>query len=223
MESMNAVEHALGAIREAILTGDYLPGERLKVSGLMRRFGTGAMPAREALRTLEGEGIVSILPNRGAVVRPVDEKFLADLYEVRAAMQMLAVRGTMENLTFEKLHELEALQKAHEQASLGNDLPAVLEADRQFYTALFRIAGNAEAERIFQRGWKTTAALNLRYGVATPLRLKLGASEKAAFLEAIRNHNGPQAETIIIMHNRAGLDDLLTRLRMSDGNRKAAR
>jgi DNA-binding GntR family transcriptional regulator len=86
----------IDALREAIQTGRYRPGARLVQDDLAHEYGTSRIPLREALRRLEGEGLVSIAANRGAVVRPLETKDVADLYDVRIALESLAVRRAAE-------------------------------------------------------------------------------------------------------------------------------
>src|SRR6187200_3686539 len=74
-------------LRHAILEGELAPGERLRAEALAGRFGTSRTPVREALLMLEREGLVDVLPNRGAIVRSFDADDLLDLYEVRSLIE----------------------------------------------------------------------------------------------------------------------------------------
>ncbi len=89
-------ETLVDALREAILTGRYAPGARLVQDDLAAAFGVSRIPLREALRRLEGEGLVVISPNRGAIVRPLAPKDVVDLYDLRLALESLAIRRAAE-------------------------------------------------------------------------------------------------------------------------------
>src|SRR3984893_8789589 len=89
-------EGLVDALREAILTGRYAPGSRLVQDDLAETFGMSRIPLREALRRLEGEGLVVISPNRGAIVRPLAPKDVVDLYDLRLALESLALRRAAE-------------------------------------------------------------------------------------------------------------------------------
>src|ERR1700694_4667276 len=89
-------ESLLDALREATLTGRYAPGTRLVQDDLAAAFGVSRIPLREAPRRLEGEGLVIISPNRGAIVRPLAPKDIVDLYDLRLALESLAVRRAAE-------------------------------------------------------------------------------------------------------------------------------
>src|SRR3954468_5046818 len=77
-------------LREAILSGEFGPGERLRTASLAKRFGSSRTPARGAVVQLEGEGLVDIEPRRGALVRSFASADLIDLYEIRALLEPAA-------------------------------------------------------------------------------------------------------------------------------------
>ena len=85
-------EIAYEAIREAILSGRFLPGQRLVADELAQEFGTSRMPIREALQRLENAGLVSITPHRGAVVSELSEQEIVEIYHIRAVLEGLAAR-----------------------------------------------------------------------------------------------------------------------------------
>ena len=80
------------AIREDIVAGVFPPGCRLKISDLTERYGISAMPVRDALQQLCGEGYIAIEPNRGASVRQIDATFLSQVYEIRRAVESFFVQ-----------------------------------------------------------------------------------------------------------------------------------
>jgi len=107
-------------LREAILSGEFGPGERLRTVSLAKRFGSSRTPVREALVQLEGEGLVDIEPRRGALVRSFASADLVDLYEIRALLEpaaaaRAALRANDDQLA--RLSELVALSDAREGAS----------------------------------------------------------------------------------------------------------
>lgn len=209
--SANSVEHVSTLIRQAIVQGRWGPGERIKVSECAEFLGVSAMPVREALRKLEGEGIVSITPNRGATVRPVDRKFIEDIYEVRTTLELMVLERCADNMTLAKLRRLEELLAEHTRAADAGEMPAALATARAFNSALFEYGGNQEAERLFLRGWDTIHALRLRFGYSAE-RLVTMREEFRLLIEALRRHDMQQARALVRMHNRAGMEDLLAKL-----------
>jgi DNA-binding GntR family transcriptional regulator len=102
-------------LEEAILEGELKPGERLRAEALAQRFGTSRTPIREALLQLEGQGLVEVEPNRGAVVRSYDRDDILDLYEVRALIEPHAAARAATRIDPEQLAELAALCEAEDQ------------------------------------------------------------------------------------------------------------
>lgn len=96
-------------LRRAILKGELKPGERLMEVQLANRLGVSRTPVREAIRKLELEGLVTMIPRRGAEVAEITEKNMRDVLEVRRALEELAVKIACEKMTDE---EIELLRQA---------------------------------------------------------------------------------------------------------------
>src|SRR5699024_9343417 len=79
-------------LRKAILKGEFKAGERLVQTELAERIGVSRMPIREALRTLEIEGLVKLEPHKGAVVREISKEDITEIYELRSILEPLALR-----------------------------------------------------------------------------------------------------------------------------------
>ena len=93
-------------LRQGILTGELKPGERLMEIHLANKLGVSRTPIREAIRKLELEGLVIMIPRKGAEVADITEKSLRDVLEVRKALEELAVQLACEKITQEELEEL---------------------------------------------------------------------------------------------------------------------
>src|SRR5689334_23783627 len=102
-------------LEEAILEGELKPGERLRAEALAQRFGTSRTPIREALLQLEGQGLVEVEPNRGAVVRSFDRDDVLDLYEIRALIEPHAAARAATRIGAAQIAELAALCDAEDQ------------------------------------------------------------------------------------------------------------
>ena len=93
-------------LRKAILKGELKPGERLMEIALAERLGVSRTPVREAMRKLELEGLVVMIPRRGAQVANITEKDLNDVLEVRIALENLSIENACARMTEEQLAEL---------------------------------------------------------------------------------------------------------------------
>ncbi|MDT1062203.1 GntR family transcriptional regulator [Paracoccus sp. CPCC 101403] len=209
--ALNSADQATRLIREAILSGQMAPGERLKTAELAQRLGLSTMPLREALRKLEGEGLVQIEPNRGATVRKLDRAYITDLFELNTDLRICAVRRGMATLTLERIRALEALaQEYREHLDRGEDLEAI-RVNRDFNAKLVEFGGNREALRVFLRGWDIIFAFRRGYGYGTGRR-RVMAEEMQLLIDALRRHDNVAAEAILRMQNAAMMEDLVSRI-----------
>ena len=129
-------------LRKAILTGQLKPGERLMEVHLANKLGVSRTPIREAIRKLELEGLVIMIPRRGAEVAQITEKSLKDVLEVRRALDALSVELACERITEE---EIEALGRACEEfarATKGADTSVIAKADVKVHDIIVQATGN---------------------------------------------------------------------------------
>jgi DNA-binding GntR family transcriptional regulator len=103
-------------IREAIIRGDFKPGERLKQSDLAEKMGVSRMPVREAFRKLESEGLIKLEPHKGAVVKSISIKDIEEIYALRSELEKMAVYQSVDLLTDEDITQLSSLVAAMEKA-----------------------------------------------------------------------------------------------------------
>lgn len=135
----------VGLLRDAIVGAEYAPGERLTERVLCERFEVSRTVVREALRQLESEGLVEMVPQRGPVVATVSAADAVSLYEVREVLEALAGRAFAERATAAQKATLQRRLKSFEAALDRGDLRAVLAAKEGFYDALLDGAGNPVA------------------------------------------------------------------------------
>lgn len=124
-------------LRQAILRGDLKPGERLMEISLANKLGVSRTPVREAIHKLEQEGLVLMIPRRGAEVAQITEKSLRDVLEVRGALEELAVRLACERMTGQALGELNRAAERFEKTLGSSDITSVAEADVAFHDVIY--------------------------------------------------------------------------------------
>lgn len=129
-------------LRQAILTGEMKPGERLLEIHLANKLGVSRTPIREAIRMLELEGLVIMVPRRGAQVAQITEKSMSDVLEVRCALDELAVELACARITEEEKEELMTACEAFEKATLTGQVHVIAKADVEFHDIIFKAAGN---------------------------------------------------------------------------------
>lgn len=116
-------------LRKAILTGELKPGERLLEIHLANQLGVSRTPIREAIRKLELEGLVIMMPRRGAEVAQITEKSLRDVLEVRRALDVLCAELACERITEEEKQQLKAACDEFEKATATSDATIIAAAD----------------------------------------------------------------------------------------------
>lgn len=129
-------------LRQAILRGDLKPGERLMEISLANKLGVSRTPVREAIHKLEQEGLVLMIPRRGAEVAQITEKSLRDVLEVRGALEELAVRLACERMTGQALGELNRAAERFEKTLGSSDITSVAEADVAFHDVIYMATDN---------------------------------------------------------------------------------
>ncbi len=129
-------------LRKAILTGELKPGERLMEIHLANRLGVSRTPIREAIRKLELEGLVTMLPRRGAEVAQITEKSLKDVLEVRRALDALCAELACRRITQEEERQLAAACKEFEQATATRDATVIAKADVALHDIIVAATGN---------------------------------------------------------------------------------
>jgi DNA-binding GntR family transcriptional regulator len=93
-------------IREAIINGDFKPGERLKQSELADSLGVSRMPVREAFRKLESEGLILLEPHKGAIVKSIHAADIEEIYTLRAELEKMAVYQSVDRLSEVEVNQL---------------------------------------------------------------------------------------------------------------------
>lgn len=129
-------------LRQAILRGELKPGERLMEIQLANKLGVSRTPIREAIRKLELEGLVLMIPRKGAEVADITEKSLRDVLEVRKALEELAVQLTCDKITKEQIGELEQAAEQFKKTLKSNDITEIAEADVRFHDIIYLATDN---------------------------------------------------------------------------------
>lgn len=136
-------------LRKAILRGDLQPGERLMEIHLSERMGVSRTPIREAIRMLELEGLVTMIPRRGATVAKITINGLQDVLEVRSALDRLAIELACERITDEELLELKTAKERFEEMIRKGNVVDIANSDVVFHEIIVRAAKNEKLVQMF--------------------------------------------------------------------------
>ncbi|MCL6588752.1 MAG: GntR family transcriptional regulator [Firmicutes bacterium] len=188
------------SLRESIISGVLNPGERLMEIQLAEEMGVSRTPVREAIRKLELEGLVVMLPRKGAYVAGLSLKDIADVFEIRGALEGLAAELAAERITDDELEELERyLVRITEEIETGGDLAKVVEIDTDFHTLLYKASRNHRLSQIInnlREQIQRFRATSLSY----PGRMKAAVEEHRRIVEAISARDGDLARKLAQEH-----------------------
>lgn len=129
-------------LRESILKGEMEPGERLMEIHLADRLGVSRTPIREAIRMLELEGLVTMVPRRGAQVAQISPRGLKDVLEVRQALEALAMELACERITEEEIDSLRRACDAFREATGTRDAVRIARADVELHDIIVAAGRN---------------------------------------------------------------------------------
>ncbi len=129
-------------LRQAILKGELAPGERLLEVQLADKLGVSRTPVREAIHKLSQEGLVVLIPRKGAEVASISEKSLRDVLEVRLALETLAVSLACERITQEDMKNLEQEFQAFQKSVEQDELLDITQRDEAFHDAIYNSTYN---------------------------------------------------------------------------------
>ena len=129
-------------LREAIVEGRLKPGQRLMEVQLAEQLGVSRTPVREAIRKLELEGLVVMLPRKGAYVANMSLKDLIDVLEIRASLEGLAASLAAERITDEDIKKLESIVEEFKDGINESNVEALLRKDVEFHECIFKSTNN---------------------------------------------------------------------------------
>jgi len=199
-------------IRDDIVSGALRFGERITMDALASRYGVSHMPVREALRELQGEGLVQIEPNRGARVRSIDSSFVENLFEIRTALEVMLVRRAAARCTHSDIAELQAIEDTLEQCIVAGDHALLVAENRRFHQAINRCAANADALPLVDKHWMLLAALWRHYGYGQD-RFTGVANDHQNLIQALAAHDQEAAAMIMGAHATKAKLALLARIK----------
>jgi DNA-binding GntR family transcriptional regulator len=185
-------------IRDDIIEGRLAANERLVVTDLARRHGTSTNPVREALQLLRGEGFVTFIPNRGARVRPIDQDFVRDIYEIGVLIEPALTRWFVNMATVEDIAELERLQGLIEENNFA-DTFRHSELDTAFHTVMYQRHYNRHAAELWWKHREVLRAVSRRFNFTLARRAAI-IREHRELIAHVKAGNADEAAELIARH-----------------------
>ncbi len=187
------------SVRGAIISGVLKPGERLMEVQLAEKLGVSRTPIREAIRKLELEGLVIMMPRKGAYVADLSLKDITDVLEIRAALEGLAAGLAVLRITDEEIEELETTARQFHQAIEDDDFDMIVQKDIEFHDRIFRATRNDKLLQITNNLREQVQRFRIMY-INKSNKSKDLAKEHYEIAEAISKRNIDMAEKIAKRH-----------------------
>jgi len=186
-------------LRQAILKGELEPGERLMEIQLADRLGVSRTPVREAIRKLELEGLVLMIPRKGAEVAKISEKNLRDVLEVRRSLEELAIELACQRMTEEDFEALEKAQEAFQLAVEAGDSMNIAETDEHYHDIIYNGTGNIRLVQILNNLREQMYRYRLEY-IKDAEKRQILLAEHNWILKAVKGRHVADAKVAIREH-----------------------
>lgn len=198
-------------VRDDIVAGTLPFGSRLTLDLLAARYSVGHMPIREALRQLEGEGLVVLAPNRCARVRAVDVGFAQNIFDLRMAIEAMLTRRAAERIEPTHVARLRTVQTRFEAHARRLDFVRLLALNREFHDVINEVAANPEAADVLARHWRVITALWNLHGYGER-RVAGVISDHRQIIDALAAHDAEAAASLAISHAARAKEALIARM-----------
>lgn len=188
------------SLRESILAGAYVPGERLRPDDIAEQHGASRLPVREALRTLESEGLIDLVANTGAWISRITMTECDEMYQMRERLEPLLLRMNVPHLTPDHADHLERLARSMESSA---DVERFLQLDRDFHLSCLHAIETPVLGPTVMNLWNRTQ--HYRRAATRLFYLEEDRSvhhDHHLIVNAIRNRDAEEAEQVLARHIR---------------------
>lgn len=184
-----------------ILSNRLPPGTELQEVALSESLGVSRGPIREAIGRLAAEGLVTVRPRRGAVVRSLSKEEFLEAYQVREALEMMAIRLAVPRLTAEHVKTLQSLIDAMAEHAERGKVHDFFEANATFHEAVFEACGNRKLMEVYRQLLGQMGRYRMR-SLALRGNLQRSVAEHRAILRAAKTGDADKAAHLMSEHIR---------------------
>ncbi len=197
-------------LRDDILSGKYKVNEELKEVALGNTLGVSRTPVREALRQLELEGLVTIIPNKGAYVKGITEEDIHDIFVIRTYLEGLCAKWACRHATQEELDSLDEIICLAEFNATKNKYEQMAELDSRFHQTLYDACGSKMLRHVLRDFHQYVESVR-KQTLSRSERACAAIEEHKGILEAIKNRDEELAERLSNEHILTTMENLRIR------------
>ena len=201
-------ESVFFTLEEEILSGSLKRGDALTEAALSQRLGVSRTPLRAALSRLSDEGLVEIVPNRGAVVVGIGDEDLKDIYEIRIRLEGLASREAAKRISREDLERLRHSVELSEFYISKHDAENLKELDSEFHRIIYKASGNRLLCKTLTELHRNIQFYRKR-SLTVVDRTEKSVKEHREILDAIERGDSEAADRLTSAHIEAALNNLI--------------
>lgn len=194
-------------IREDILNGRYVTGDKLVEIKLAEELGVSRTPVREALKQLELDGLVENIPNRGVVVKGITRSDIDDILDLRLAIEAMVGQWAAERISKDEIAQLDEICDLMEFYTMKKDINKIFELNNKFHETLYNATKSRYLESIlkdFQFFIKSARNDSLK----SPGRLEIALSEHKEILRALKEGNADETKAAVVNHIRKSNENI---------------
>lgn len=197
-------------LREDILSGIYLENDELKENTIANELGVSRTPVREALRQLELEGLVTMIPNKGAYVTGITSKDMHDIYMIRSYLEGLCAKWACEHISHNQIEELEEVLYLSEFHARKNHHEQMVELDSKFHELIYQASGSKILYHVLSDFHHYVERIR-KITLAIPSRATQANEEHAKILDAMKKRDGVLAEQLSNEHIMSSMRNIMER------------
>lgn len=198
IQKQNISEELVKYIKQQIISGELNPGDRIVETKLARELGVSQTPVREAIRHLHGEGIITIVPNKGPMVRTLDMKDVFEIYSVRSMLEGLAIRLATQNASDEQIAEVESFYEQMKLKLHDDSIPSLLPDSSHIHRIIIDMSSHSRLINMYQSISFQISLVNRLLGAKSTKQKEV--DQHLELIEVLRNREPDIAEQTMRKH-----------------------
>ena len=200
-------------LRDQIYQHELIPGDPIDEMALCERFGISRTPLREALKVLNSEGLIELIPRRGSFVRSMEIEELNELFPVMAVLEGLCAREAVENCTAQDLQQLEKMHEKLENYVKERNIDAYYEQNFVFHQAVQDLSANKWLQRVIG-DLRKVLRLARHMQLTIPGRLEESLEEHRQIMQAFSKHDSDMADQNMQKHLKQQWNSLVEKSKL---------
>jgi len=205
-------EKIADVLRENIISGNIQPGEKIGENQVAEALNISRPPVREAFRILSTEGLITLVPRKGAFVTKFSIEEVKEIYEIKSMMEGLAARLAIPIITEKKISDINSISDLMEKKIKDNNFREIQNLNIKFHRKIIEMSENKRLVNLYQSIILPVRRYQ-RLGLSAPLSWKTSLLEHKSIVEAIRSKNIELAERLIREHTMSATSRVIERIR----------